>query len=108
LLQTWKTYSKDPDKPTRKAGMREIIRRERLIELALEGQRFYDLRRWRLSLEYLNRPIRGWNIFEKEESGYYQVKYIYFRKFLPKDYFWPIKTFDLYVNNKLIQSPQWN
>ncbi len=107
LLETWRQYSNNPDKPSTKAGMRDIIRRERLIELALEGQRFYDLRRWRLSSEYLNRPIRGWNVSESGESGYYQVKYIYFRKFAPKDYFWPIKTSDLYVNNKLIQSPQW-
>jgi hypothetical protein len=107
LLQTWQTYSRNPDKPTGKASMREIIRRERLIELALEGQRFYDLRRWRLSMDYLTRPIRGWNVSEKDEAGYYQVKYLYFRKFLPRDYFWPIRTYDLYVNPKLIQSPGW-
>ena len=107
LVETWKQFSGRPDKPATKSGMREIIRQERLIELALEGQRFYDLRRWRLSMEYLNRPIRGWNVAEKSEAAYYQVKYIYFRKFLPRDYFWPIKTMDLYKNNKLVQSPQW-
>jgi hypothetical protein len=107
LVSTWNTYSSDPGKPLRQSGMREIIQRERLIELALEGQRFYDLRRWRLAMDYLNRPIRGWNVSESSETGYYQVRYIFFRKFLPKDYFWPIRTYDLYVNNKLVQSPQW-
>jgi hypothetical protein len=107
LVNTWNTYSSIKDKPLRKEGMREIIQCERLIELALEGQRFFDLRRWRLSLEYLNRPIRGWNVSESSEAGYYQVRYIYFRKFMPKDYFWPIRTYDLYVNDRLVQSPQW-
>lgn len=108
LTATWATYSNNPSKPTTKAGMRDIIRRERMIELAFEGQRFYDLRRWRLAMEYLNKPIRGWNVSEKEELGYYQVTYIATRKFMLKDYFWPIRTDDLYRNDKLVQSPQWD
>jgi hypothetical protein len=108
LTATWATYSNNPSKPTTKAGMRDIIRRERMIELAFEGQRFYDLRRWRLAMEYLNKPIRGWNVSEKEELGYYQVTYIATRKFMLRDYFWPIRTDDLYRNDKLVQSPQWD
>jgi hypothetical protein len=108
LVKTWTAYSKNAGKPTTKPGMRDIIRRERLNELAFEGQRFYDLRRWRLSSEYLNKPIRGWNVSGKTEIDYYQVKDIYSRKFMPKDYFWPIATKDLYKNDKLVQSPQWD
>ncbi|GAP72943.1 hypothetical protein SAMD00024442_5_63 [Candidatus Symbiothrix dinenymphae] len=108
LVQTWATHSTNSLKPTTKTGMRDIIHRERLIELAFEGQRFYDLRRWRLSSEYLNKPIRGWNVAGLTEADYYQETYLYFRKFTPKDYFWPIKTSDMYVNNKLIQSPYWD
>jgi hypothetical protein len=109
LLKTWEQYAKSEykDKPKGKDGMRKIIYRERLIELALEGQRFYDLRRWRLSREYFSRGIRGWSVSEATELGYYQVRYIYFRNFMPKDYFWPIKDMDLYKNDKLKQSPQW-
>lgn len=107
LVQTWANYSNQPDKVTTKIGMREIIHRERLIELCFEGQRFFDLRRWRKSMEYSNRPIRGWNVSEKTEAGYYQVKYIYFRKFTPKDYFWPIRIDDIYKNRKIKQSPLW-
>ncbi|MDR2955492.1 MAG: RagB/SusD family nutrient uptake outer membrane protein [Prevotella sp.] len=108
LVETWKKYSRNNTKPTTQSGMRDIIRRERLIELAFEGQRFYDLRRWRLAMEYMSQPIRGWNVNEKEEIGYYQVTYIATRKFFPRDYFWPIKKDDLYKNDKLIQSPQWD
>jgi hypothetical protein len=107
LVETWQAFSDLPDKPTTKIGMRDIIRRERLIELSFEGQRFYDLRRWRLSFEYLNRPIRGWNVSEKDETGYYRETYIFNRKFDIKDYFWPIRQQDLYVNPKLIQNYGW-
>ena len=107
LVQTWNTYSNNPAKPTTKKGMQSIIRQERLIELAFEGQRFYDLRRWGLAMEYLNRPIKGWNVSGTTEMEYYQVRYIFQRKFTKKDYFWPIKTYDLYVNNKLQQNPGW-
>lgn len=107
FVKTWAKYSSNPQKPTTQAGIREIIRKERLIELAFEGHRFYDLRRWRLCMDYLNRPIRGWNIDGDTEEDYYQVAYLYFPKFTLKDYFWPIKLSDLYVNKNLIQSPYW-
>lgn len=106
LVETWRKYARNPATPTDKIGMREIIRRERLIELSFEGQRFYDLRRWKLGMDYFNRPIRGWNVLETTED-YYQPTYIFFKKFTPKDYFWPIRLQDLYVNNNLQQSPLW-
>lgn len=106
MEQTWATYSKNPSDISTQTGMRKIIHRERLIELSLEGQRFNDLRRWKAAMDYFNRPIRGWNVLETDED-YYQPTYIYFKKFTPKDYFWPMKLHDLYVNNNLQQSPLW-
>jgi len=108
LVETWREFSNNPTKPTTRSGMRDIIRRERLIELSFEGQRFYDLRRWRLAMQYLNQPIRGWNVNERDELGYYQVTYIAYRNFMPRDYFWPISNADLYRNDRLVQSPQWD
>lgn len=107
LVKTWEKYSKNPNKPKTQAGMREIIHNERMIELAFEGHRFYDLRRWKKCMDYFNRPIRGWNILGSTDEDYYQVAYIHFKKFSLKDYFWPIKLSDLYVNKNLIQSPYW-
>lgn len=106
LTETWRRYARNPATPADKEGMRGIIRQERLIELCFEGQRFYDLRRWKLCMDYFNRPIRGWNVMESTED-YYTPTYIFFKKFTPKDYFWPIKLYDLYVNNNLQQSPLW-
>ena len=108
LAETWRKYSNKPDKPKNKSGMRDIIQRERMIELAFEGQRFYDLRRWRLAKQYMEQPVRGWNVSQKSEVGYYQVVNIYKRNFTLKDYFWPIANKDLYDNDKLVQSPYWD
>lgn len=106
LVDTWARYSTNPDKPKTKEGMREIIQRERMIELAFEGQRFYDLRRWKLSMDYCNRPVMGWSVTEGDDS-FYTPAYIDFPTFTPKNYFWPIKLDDLYRNNKLQQSYLW-
>src|SRR5690606_37946649 len=55
--ESWASYSRNPTKPQSKEGLREIIHQERLIELALEGQRFWDLRRWKKAIEVMNAPI---------------------------------------------------
>ena len=39
-----------------KESMRQLIRNERRLELCFEGQRFWDLRRWDVSL---SEPING-------------------------------------------------
>jgi starch-binding outer membrane protein, SusD/RagB family len=107
LVQTWATYSSNPTKPTTKEGMRDIIRQERMVELAFEGQRYWDLKRWMLAEEYLNRPIRGWNADGATESDYYLETYIYQRKFATKDYFWPIRQKSLDSNHQLVQNMGW-
>jgi hypothetical protein len=106
LVETWAAYSNNPNKPKTKEGMREIIQRERMIELCLEGQRFFDIRRWKLAMDYCNRPIKGWNVSSTGDDFYNPV-YVFNQKFTPRDYFWPIKLDDLYRNNKLQQSPEW-
>ncbi len=42
-----------------KESMRELIRNERRLELCFEGFRFYDLRRWNVSLAQLNETAKG-------------------------------------------------
>ena len=106
LVETWKQYSSNPDKPKTKDGMRQIIRQERLIELCLEGQRFFDIRRWKLAMDYLNTSIMGWNTSADDES-FYTPTYIYSQTFSMRNYFWPIKLEDMYRNDKLQQSPLW-
>lgn len=107
LVDTWAKYSTAPQKPKTKEGMRDIIRQERMIELAFEGQRYWDLRRWMLAGSYFNRPIRGWNAQGVTDNDYYMETYIYDRKFATKDYFWPIRQKSLDSNHKLQQNMGW-
>lgn len=39
--------------------LRQVIRDERRVELALEGLRWWDIKRWKAGSEYLNGPVRG-------------------------------------------------
>ena len=107
LVNTWQLYSSNPSKPSSKDGMRDIIHQERMIELALEGHRYWDLRRWKLADEYFSQPIRGWNIFRPDVEGFYEVENIYYRNYLIKDYLWPISQNELLRNPNLVQNPGW-
>ena len=107
LVSTWQMHSANPSKPSTKDGMRAIIHQERMIELALEGHRYWDLRRWKLAGEYFSKPIRGWNIFKPDVAGFYEVENIFYRNYLTKDYLWPISQTELLRNPNLIQNPGW-
>jgi hypothetical protein len=107
VMDSWLNYSTDPGKPLRKEGMRDIIRRERMNELAFEGIRFWDLRRWKLAKEYMNKPIRGLNITGETAEEFYQVQTVYQLEFEDKDYLWPIRQSVLTRNVNLVQNPGW-
>ena len=57
VKEAWQKYSIYPDKPLSKEGLREIIHRERRIELAAEGHRYDDIRRY--GLEYCREAMNG-------------------------------------------------
>ncbi|WP_270090000.1 RagB/SusD family nutrient uptake outer membrane protein [Sphingobacterium sp. SYP-B4668] len=103
----WTAHSKNPQKPNTKEGLRAIIRQERGIELALEGERFWDLRRWKTAPEQLNKPIKGWDVDQVSSEAYYREKVLFNQRFSLKDYFWPIREHDLIVNKNLVQNPGW-
>lgn len=107
IKESWTDYSINPDKPSTKSGMRDIVRQERGIELALEGNRFFDIRRWKLAETEYNKVIRGWNIKEENAEDYYMVTPIYQMKYSQKYYLWPIKRYDILINSNLIQNPGW-
>ena len=89
--------------------MRKIIHSERLIEMAYEGYRFWDLRRWKEAEEVMNQPIRGWNAKGFDNQTFYQNTIIYtsIHSFTTKDYLWPISKHSINVNRNLMQSPYW-
>lgn len=103
----WPQYSQQPDKINNKEGMRSIIQQERLIELAFEGKRFWDLRRWKRAHIELNNLITGWDIDQESAENYYRVRTLYSQTFMMRDYFWPIRESNLIVNKNLVQNPGW-
>lgn len=105
----WRKYSNLPAKTESQEGLREIIRRERMIELAMEGQTIWDLRRWLLGTKYWNGPTKTWNISEKMPEAYYRQIPVTtaHKKFSQRDYLWPISQAQLSVNPKLVQNYGW-
>jgi hypothetical protein len=100
---SWDTYTDNP-KYTSKDGLREIIHRERLIELAFEGQRFWDIRRWKTAPAEYAKPIENYRF---APDGYYHKIELFKQRFSQKDYFWPIKTSDIEQNRNLVQNIGW-
>jgi hypothetical protein len=108
VVESWRDFSNMPSKPTTKEGMRSIIKQERLIELCFEGQRFFDLRRWKDALTYLNQPIQGWDYQGTTTQEYYNVvTYFNTRNYTYKDYLTPIYSSALTMNPNLVQNPGW-
>ena len=107
LQDTWAKHSINPNKPLTKDGMREIIHRERLIEMQFEGKRFHDLRRWKKCEQYFNTQMRGFNFMEETPELFYVPRVIYTRSFSVRDYLWPLKQDDLNRNTRLVQNPLW-
>ncbi|PJJ79241.1 RagB/SusD family nutrient uptake outer membrane protein [Mucilaginibacter auburnensis] len=95
-----------------KEAMRELIRNERRLELCFEGNRFWDIRRWKLDLTKLNEPIRG--IAGKNASG--QTVYDFTgpfaiesqkRAFQSYMYYGPIPYFETLKFSNLPQNEGW-
>jgi hypothetical protein len=105
---SWEKYSNNPQKPNNRETLRDIIYQERTIELALEGERFWDIRRWKKIDEFNEQPL-GWNIMGETLEDFYMVTVVAPTpvEFSVKDYLWPIKESELVRNKKLIQNYGW-
>lgn len=107
VVDAWGQYSKNPNKPSTKDGLRAIIHQERRIELCFEGQAGWDLRRWKELQLVLSAPLKGWSIYEDQAINYYRPKNVAIPVFGTRDYLWPISTNSLVVNSNLVQNPAW-
>jgi hypothetical protein len=111
VVESWNKYAVagKRNKPATKGGMREIIRRERSIELALEGQDYWDKKRWMTAHKEMNRNIQGWNVKVEDTNptAYYKVTTVYKQTFDIRNYFAPVPESDLINNPNLVQNPGW-
>ncbi len=102
--------------------MRNEIRRERTVELFMEGFRFDDLRRWKTAETELPQPLRGikftgtqfstdpaWSnlTFTKDADGFIILEGAGSRSFPQKNYLFPIPTRQIVLDPKLVQNPGW-
>jgi len=85
--------------------MTTIIRRERRVELALEGLRTDDIRRWKIAEVVMNGYAHGAKFSGdlNTDNGYIRAQK---RTFNPnRDYLWPIPAGELTKDRNLTQNP---
>ena len=104
---SWTNYAKNPEKYTTPLGMRDIIRRERSIELMFETHRLFDLRRWNIATAELTGPVRGWNYMESSTEDFYQLSTIDNVLYIDRDVLAPIPSDQIVRSSKLVQNPGW-
>jgi len=107
VVDSWTKYSTNSVKFQSQVGLREIIQKERMIELCFEGHRFLDVRRWKTVIAHYRTPVQGWDFSQSEPQYYYRKKVIRNQTFGLKDYFWPIKNNHITVNPNLEQNIGW-
>jgi hypothetical protein len=103
----WTNFSNNPSKYTTQSGMREIVHQERGIELAFEGSRFWDILRWKTATTQWNQQVVGWDVSQSDPNLYYRKKVLYTQSFQPRQYLWPLATYDVTVNPNLEQNQGW-
>jgi hypothetical protein len=99
---------KNVGKHLTKEGLREIIHKERSIELSFEGKKYFDVLRWKEANRYFTSPIKGWNTTGSDPGQYYILMTLQNRVWqTPRDYLMPIPLWDLNRNPNLVQNPGW-
>jgi hypothetical protein len=114
-----------PDLPAglTQAQLRTALRYERKVELANDGVRWYDLRRWGIANKvmngyiYLNRDAKAYTkqvltgfdesytpIYNRTEAiKYFTTQEVVYKE--NKDERWPVPKSEMDANNKLVQNP---
>lgn len=88
-------------------SLRDLVRNEERVEFADENHRFFDIRRWGILLDAMNKPVQG--IQYRDDSGntviYAPAERV---AYTSKDFYWPIPQaeMDLSTGN-LKQNEGW-
>jgi hypothetical protein len=84
---------------------RTRMRNERRVELAFEGHRFWDLRRWKIGSD--TNKVYGMTITLNSGVYNYERTLVQTRNWDDKYYFYPISNEELFKNHNLIQNTGW-
>ena len=88
------------------AELRNIVRRERVTELAFEGLHLADIRRWKTAASVVPGSVYG--ITYEDNGSFKTVKVAVTRAFNdPRHYLWPIPQSELIQNPNLTQNTGW-
>lgn len=93
--------------PVTQDAMRQIIRRERQIELAFETNRYFDCVRWNTAAKEFSGPFEGMNIYGRKDNFHKRVIFET-RVFDQKNLLYPITLSELYRGKNLVQNPGWS
>ncbi|WP_270087299.1 RagB/SusD family nutrient uptake outer membrane protein [Sphingobacterium sp. SYP-B4668] len=90
--------------------LRELLRKERMVELAFEGNRYHDLRTWMTAEKELNEPFYTRNLASTTYEGSWTRTtgiYTQGRVFQPKHYFFPLNQDQLSEMQNITQNYGW-
>ncbi len=90
----------------------EAVRRERRVELCIEGQRYFDVRRWMLAEQDGYRQggdFYGMNMYgpKGDKQAFYERVRTETRKFEKKNYLYPIPLTQVQISRQMVQNPLW-
>lgn len=93
--------------------LRDLIRRERRVELALEGLRWFDIQRWKIADEVMNGPVYGPRLGTVDPNT--GALTLTSERILSeqrsfdesKNYLWPIPQREIDINKGLEQNPNY-
>lgn len=89
------------------AKLRSIVRQERQVEMYLENQNFWDMRRWLLAGQAFNKKHQGMTIEATTIEGFSQLQEVIFARTFstPTQYLLPIPVADVNKNENVVQNP---
>ncbi len=89
------------------AELRAVVRNERTVELAFEGHRLFDIRRWEIAEDVMPGIIQG--ITYTNDNGQLVTVQVAANKQFNKNrhYLWPIPQKERDLNPSLTQNPGW-
>ncbi|MFT4155868.1 RagB/SusD family nutrient uptake outer membrane protein [Parafilimonas sp.] len=91
------------------SSLRSLIRRERHVEFAVEDNRFFDIRRWKIAEDVMPGPAYGiLNNFNSSRADYNSHVLVEQRNFnTNRDYLFAIPANELSINTALVQNSNW-
>jgi hypothetical protein len=92
---------------TSQADLRDAVRHERMVELALEGNRFFDIRRWKIAEAACTGPVKGMRYVAEGATEPSLYTFNRSKTFRARDYLWPVPYNEQQLSPELSQNTGW-